>query len=547
MSNPCQPFENTIDALISRRDRIKALIAKTNDQIAEKQRELDQCRRASIFGFNYWPNLEGCECLNNAKWPIVRPIVAADFDHMASLGCGVVRIMFWPQRSGFIPSHKNQQGKPFTNEFDEQTSNMVDLIRLAHERSIRVIVAFGNNYFDSGLENEKRIRKDDGEEREMIHRWWMDHYQYPKTFVDFLNDTREWINGFVNKIEASVYNSAILYYDYQNEYLLEHPYMGWYLTYLYDWSAVPKGKRGCSIMHIHKDEHDLRHQLEIGGGPEKGRRYLEYVAYHSYPALGHNPDIEGSYDSVKSQFPDSTVLLGEFGCTSDPSEERKQHDDELAQQNMVLDIATRVRNKRIPYYLNWLLWDAIHAQPHRVTSFGSNPHIPKDVLGGISSLLSLVKNPDMEEQADSAPAYWSAGGTVPFKFYSGRSYEDSATNQWYARIQVDQDSGSVWLVSHLTRGTGGKRLYVNAYIRASMDNVSMGVVEYDEDRNGIAENSGPKFTPVGWSFNNYLQRVGSWSVMLNNNTRYVIVSVGGTVRQNPSYLDVDTVSAWQHP
>lgn len=173
--------------------------------------------------------------------------------------------------------------------------------------------------------------------------------------------------------------------------------------------------------------------------------------------------------------------------------------------------------------------------------------------GTVPGLLNIIQNPDMEEVNGSVPANWIAGGSVPISFYSGGpSFADAATNQWYARIRVDDSSGGAWLSSHLTPVTGGNRVFANAYIRSGMDNVRITIIEYDQNGNGIKSNPGPSFTPVGWSYNNYFQRVGSWSVKLAPNTHYIIVNVSGIARPgtssvNPGYLDVDDVSAWQRP
>jgi hypothetical protein len=84
---------------------------------------------ASTFGFNYWPHGYSCRALDNANWTALRPQVAADFDHMASLGSGVVRLMFWPQESGFRLKETFGGGE-FTSQFYEQTANVPDIVRL---------------------------------------------------------------------------------------------------------------------------------------------------------------------------------------------------------------------------------------------------------------------------------------------------------------------------------------------------------------------------------------------------------------------------------
>ena len=410
---------------------------------------------ASTFGFNYWPYGYSCRALDNANWATLRPQVAADFDHMASLGGGVVRLMFWPQESGFQISG-GFGGGSFTSEFYEQTANAPDIVRLAWERNLKVIIAFGNNYFDAGNGTAG-------------HRWWMEGYT---DFSLFLGDTRTWVNGFVNAIESSPWKSAILFYDYENEYYRETPYAGWYLSYLYDWSAIPAGKRGASVLQVPADVDDLKFQLQTGGGPLQGNRPLDYVDYHSYPAVNHNPNIEASYDAVKSRFPSSTVLLGEFGrATAGPA-------DEGAQQLTVLDVMSRARAKGIPYYLNWMFWDKTPGTDPVSTAWGYDPHSPKDVLGGASSLLGLLDNPDMEVASGSRPASWDVGGSVPvtLALMSG----DPATNLRYARLQTSSASGAVWLVSSMTPVAGSRRVFLDAYIRSNLRDIQMNIVQYDQ-------------------------------------------------------------------
>jgi hypothetical protein len=477
---------------------------------------------AGTFGFNYWPYGYSCKALNSANWAVLRPQVAADFDHMASLGGGVVRLMFWPQESGFRMK-ENFGGGEFTSEFYEQTANVPDIVRLASERNLKVIIVFGNNYFDLGNGTSG-------------HRWWMGSYT---NFANFLGDTRTWVNGFVNAVESSPWRSAVLFYDYENEYYLDNPNMGWYLTYLYDWSAIPAGKRGVSVLRVPADVDDLKYQLQVGGGPMQGNRSLDYVDFHSYPAVNHNANIEASYDAVKSRFPGSTVLLGEFGrTTASPA-------DEGPQQQTVLNLMSRALAKGIPYFMNWMLWDKTPGTDPASTAWGYDPHSPKDVLGGASDLLGLVDNPDMEVANGSRPAAWDVGGSVPvtLSLMSG----DPATNLRYARVQASSPSGSVWLVSNLTPVTGGKRVFVNSYIRSNLVGIRMNIVQYDQSLNRTQDLSGPAFTPSGWSFNNYLRRAGSWSGTLRSDTRYVIVSVSGNLVSAPGYLDVDAVSVFQQP
>jgi len=480
---------------------------------------------AEMFGFNYWPYQSSCACLTDENWTsAMKAEVRTDLDHMASLSVGVLRLMFWPQSCGWtlLPY---PQGGEFTSDFDEMTDNIVELIQMCQERHLQVIICFGNNYFDCG-------NGDPG------HRWWMNSYD---EFSDFLSDTAYWVNGFVNSIEASAYKNAIIFYDYENEYYRNHPYMGWYLTFLYDWSAVPEGKRGCSVLHVPYDVDDMKYQLGISPPGGVARR-LDFVDYHSYPAYPHNPDIEYCYDYCQGKFPDSTIILGEYGRVCGDSSE------EAAQEATVLDVTGRAITKGICYYMNWMLWDETPG-PGASTAWGYTPDSPKDVLGGMSDVLNLALNPDMEDVSGGVPIYWEAGGSVPLSFYAGGpNATEAATNDYYARIKVEnQTSGSVWLVAHGLYVDGGKTLYLNSYIRSSMQNVRMNVVEYDSSWNWLRSTTGPAFTPQYWMMYNYVREVGSYSVDLLSNTGIVLVTISGEVVHDPSYLDVDAVSVWTGP
>lgn len=223
----------------------------------------------------------------------------------------------------------------------------------------------------------------------------------------------------------------------------------------------------------------------------------------------------------------------------------------------VMDLVDRAIAKNIPYALHWMLWDHAPDTPvpesdRSAQNFGMgySPHAPKDVLGSLASRFGLVPNPDMETIASGRPTGWWAGGSVPIEFFaSGVSPTDSATHSHYFRVQTGSTCSSpscvVWAQSGLFPVTGGTRLYLNGYVRSNMSGVRMNVVQYDGNSNRLADISGPAFTPSGWSWNNYLQRVGSWSAVLAPDARKVIVAITGTPATPPAYLDVDAVSASQ--
>jgi hypothetical protein len=492
-----------------------------------------QPRPEAQIGFDYWPANNGwpdgswgSAALDDANWAVLRPTVVADLDHMASLGAGALRLVFWPEANGF------QMGNPatFPPEHSQQARNLVDLLSLCATRNLQVVIAFGNNYFDSGPDATNPCKES---------RWWQCTYgNTTEGFTSFLTDCKTWIDGYVQAVESSPYRSTVIYYDHQNEYFGNRPFMGWYLTFLHDWSAIPRGKHGCSVLRVPEDVDDLLYQLTAGGGPEQGRRRLDYVDFHSYPDQGVNAYIESCYDYVRSKFPDSTVIAGEFGYRSE---------SEAEQSAGVTDLTRRSKSKGIPYCLNWLLWDDHSIGGFANTTWGYNPDTPKHVLGTMAAEVGLLANPNFELDDGGEPAKpvaWEPGGSVPVTLaVVGPSGAPTAALHRYASLSTSQ-AGLVWLSSYEAAVIARKRLYINAYLRSNMKTVWLNVIEYDANRASIATQSGPGFTPTDFRFASYLHRVGSWSVEIGPNTYYVIVNVSAE-SVGPSFLDVAAVSAAQ--
>lgn len=476
---------------------------------------------ASVFGFNYWPAGYSCNVLTNANWTVMNQMsVQSDLDQMSSLGADVLRLMFWPQLSGYsLEGGGGPGGATFTSDFTEERSNLVNLLSYCSSRGIKVIITFGNNYL--------------GAYDSQGQPWWMGFYGNTTAgFTNFLADTQYWVNGFVNTIEASPYASTILYYDYQNVYSRFDPNMQWYLRFLYDWSTIPSGKRGCSVRDVDDTFPYAGDDVQALKVALDGRT-LNFVDYHSYPATPHNPNIEQCYDSVKNRFGTTTVLLGEFGRES----------TEQNQQATIVDVSTRARNKNIPYHLHWMFLD--NAIFTNIFGWAYTSHDPKHVMGGMSSLNGAIYNSDAEIVTSGRPAGWAAGSSGSITFTSmGPNASNAAANNYYARIQCNTANALVWMNSPSFTVTGGTKLSTNCFFRCSMTNVWMTVNQYDSNWGVIPPaTSGPQNTPSGWSWNNYLGRVGSWSTQLNANTHYVIVSVVGQAPAvTPSYLDVDIVS-----
>lgn len=538
---------------------------------------------APVFGFNYWP-YNGDNSILGANWPTSsKPEVASDLDHIASLGGGVIRLLIWPGTGDNCdyPSLPDRPwcltedgGGTLTSEFRNETAHISDLIKLAYDRNIKVIIAFGNYYLTCGPDTDA-AHVTGCPPAPGGRYWWQWAYDnYPSNSCAFLRDASTWINRYVNAIEGSTYSSAVIAYYYQNAVSAYYDYgtggscslrNNWdYIKYVYDHTTVPPGKRGVAVFCVicpnrPSDAQALRDHLDTA------KRPLDFLDFHSYPDHSTNSNLEAAYDQVKSYFPTATVVLGEFG------HETPSTADEAQQASTVTTIMQRAQAKGIPYYLHWSLWDKVHGASDETFGFGYTPDDPKSVLGSVSSLMhggsspaQLVSNPDMETVANGKPANWAVGKkAVPAGSLTlsamGPDSADAATNNYYARATVDSSvtSGSFWLTTGLLAVTPSKRLTVNGYVRNNLSNsVQLWVNEYryDSVNNSyeiVRRTPAPELPPPdGWVWRNYLHTVGSWSLVLSPDTSRVSISFVAQAGcwnpvSCPSLLDVDAVSAAQ--
>lgn len=503
------------------------------------------------------------------------------------------------------------QGGEFTSEFDAQTRNVDDLIELVDERGLKAIVTFGNLYMKRCVSGNKPCIRGDT----ML---WKNAYG-PKTAdpndVDgwdrFRQDAVTWVNGYINPIEACTCSDAVIAYDYHtessqvapveipaNEPGGPEPGVWEYVNYLYDNSNVPAGKRLVSPQLVDPTRFPPRHPADQTVPPTKApvddgvppaandgqflayrlgsSRQLNYVEFHSYPN-SNNQDVAATYDYLNtngfSHDPfgfhwghfNASVILGEFGEET-PAEEGNAGEDQ--QETVVRSYLLAARDKAIPYYIHWQLWDSTptgNAQ-EQTFGFGYSPHSPKDVLGGVAVDLKentgvqLVANADMElRDPDAEPSNWSPDGNAPgaitLRRFGQTGIGLGATNDYYARLRADPPQPGaptdplprVWMDSDVSTIPGapqpGRKLFANAYIRSNMDKVRLTITEYNDAGVVQAKTGGPIFEPVQGAWNNYLHQVGSWNVTLQQGTTRVRVSVSATPAGATPFLDVDTVTA----
>jgi hypothetical protein len=492
---------------------------------------------ASTLGFNYWPTGYDNSVLDNVPWTANKARAQRELDHMASLGCGVIRLMLYPQDSGWWLQQTTQVcganggtngpgGSVFCSNFtDGQTTNIVELINMCKARNMKVIVAFAN-YFQ-GTDNTG-------------HYLWRNFYlplagnDDILAYTHFLWDVQHWIDGYVNSIQANPSAASnVLYYDIQNEYYRGFVYSDWYSTFVFDWSAIPEVKAGHSVLSV-ADAEALRVAM--------GARTLHFTDIHCYPRTNTpESNLEWAYDQMRAKFPSSTTIMGEFGAQTPTYTEGQQ-------QDTVKDVATRAKNKGIPYHVHWTFLDG-SLPPTENYALGFSDHVMKDAMGGLSSVENLIYNPDLELLTGGVPTSWgfgsSSGNNTTFTA-GGPSQANACTNSYYGRITRTAASGSVWMNVPPFNATNpsGKKLYLNFFLRSSMTNIYPAIYEYDSGGHFIRTQTGVSYTPSTWMWYNYLACVGTQSFPLATNTSLIRISIVGTSMSNPSYLDVDTISAF---
>jgi len=360
------------------------------------------------LGFNYWPGGFGCDVLYERNWTEKnKEIIRSDLNMMASFGTKAIRLMFWPQLSGWAISEN--QGGTFNSNFDATIKNLPELIKIISEYDMKVIIAYGNNYLD--LQTTQGVN------------WWRWAYGNDG-FQKFLDDTIKWAGAIVKEAEKLGISEHILYYDFQNEVFASTDQVWTYVRYLYDnLTDIKSGKRGISTLFAVGDPEHLADALNLGR-----KRALDYIAFHSYP--GHNQDVKKSYNNMKSIFPNSVILLGEFGCSSVLTSEK-------IQREMVDNFIKQAVSEGVSNYIHWMFVDqAPNADNQRfgLFNYDRNPlrRTPKEALN-LFTKNNLVRD-------DLSTGEFSVEGK--YKLYVNFFYKTTNSEVYYA-INYYDTSGNL--------------------------------------------------------------------------------------------------------
>jgi hypothetical protein len=527
---------------------------------------------AGTFGMHYWPQGHGCETLDGTNWPRLKPIVEKDLDHLASLGVGAIRLMFWPGSGcGYSINALPGTGGSVSVSTTYQ-NNLRELIALMGSRGFDIFLATDNSY----LKYETNAAGCSG----LYH--WQCAYG-PGGFGAFLADSSNWMAALVQASEQSPYAHKVRFYDFIDEASgsLQNGIVWTYIAYLYDHIGVPVGKRGISLLHIPGDAAALKAQVIDTGSPQ---RHFDFVTFNTIDGVnvdnGPCPTdigctLQVRYDELLAQLGESAssptrpqVVLGSFGiqtpynASTNNDVHRSQSAEEQAQKDDILATIRAARNlPQFFSYVHWMFTDLTPSQAQTNQTFGliyANPvappsdtpytpdmHSPKAALGAVAEEMAAGSvNFDMGDASCTQPLGWWATPSVPLSLSCGHTYWDTATGEAYGRITVQTPAtGSVWMATSAGIVEGKSRLFVNFFFRSNLSSVRPDIHEHDVHGNRLRITQGPAYSPGVWGWNNYLHRVGSWSLSLLPNTHHVVFAVAADLNGSfPAYLDVDAVS-----
>lgn len=521
------------------------------------------------LGIHYWPQGYGSDALYTENWGTnsnkgpTRLMVEKDLDHLASLGISVVRLMFWPEGTGWFLNGQRGAGSRFDAKYTEVKNNLPSLLSLFRKHNMKVVIGFSNSYLVAYKTTGDHFQDE---------LWWEYGFIGPNsTPTDVFNQfkilSKTWMNGIINAVEDTGYSDVVLYYDYDDEttnnwsqrpvYLFPNgSYTDkiWeYIVYLNNQNMVPVGKRGLSILNVNPDVTVLHNKLA-------GNQPLDYVIFNLIEG-STNDDIASSYNLVKIVFPSANVVIGSAGKIA------RSFAEESAQLNFFSTRFAQAGNAGIPLVIYWMFPDHTPSVgPDVYPNFGwlYSLNKPKDILGWGAANFGRAQNADFENSTIVAgrqtPVNWwgdwdQVANISPFFYQEGGlllgGEPDAATGLWYGRVVVNKTgavSGSpkAWMCTEIPGVSGGQTVYVNAFMRSNMDQTRIEIHEMNNANIRTIDANAPWLIhPINsWGWMNYIGNTQPYSLKLKPDTVKIYVCAVGQISANSEteYLDVDAVS-----
>lgn len=218
---------------------------------------------ASEFGFNYWPFKQSSQVL--VTWTTEeQKAVERDLDQMASLGCRVLRLMFWPKHSGWDYDAQSSPAGPRIDHvaLARVQANLPHFLAMLRERHMTAVIAYGNN-----LMGAKKFRPPGTNCDTPKDFVWRAVYGPMRPDWDrFLTDALVWTEAIAAACETGThagvnYAAVVRYYDLLNEWTVKVPDClvpqsdlhceVAYLRHIHAGAtSIPAGKRGLSILAL---------------------------------------------------------------------------------------------------------------------------------------------------------------------------------------------------------------------------------------------------------------------------------------------------------
>ena len=329
---------------------------------------------ATEFGFDYWPRGFSGDIFFDTNWINHKSDVVHDLDVIQSMGGTTLRLMFWPEQSGF---QLDPQADAISPQYLQMVKNFPEFLAMLSKRHMRVILCFSNSFLLYGPDSPKQTK------------WWNLKYGGHENLNAFLTDSGRWITGLVRASEESQYASSVLYYDIQNEYTPSWPDMNSYVEAMAKLPVIPPSKLGISILYGASDVATLK---DLALAQEIDFRFVDF---HVYPdaiaanavapntnGTGFNMNIEEIHQSLFKNFPRAQFLIGELGYRGNSVDEQN------AQSKAMISILNRAQADQITCVLGWSLYED-SGQPKMQMGggmgvFDSNG-LPKQIVNALQS------------------------------------------------------------------------------------------------------------------------------------------------------------------